>query len=107
MTTKIKTIIDTVRMHYHDTPRYETVRLLKKTIVDGHKQIGFDWFLHKRPTGVMTKPEPATDSEVRPRKKVVHTCHECGKPGHNLRTCLARPAAVDRQIGGIPVGIMY
>jgi len=32
-------------------------------------------------------PEPATDSEIRPRKKAVHTCHECGKPEHNLRTC--------------------
>jgi len=27
---------------YRETPLYEAVRLLKKTIVDGHKQISFD-----------------------------------------------------------------
>jgi hypothetical protein len=45
MTTEIKTIIDTVRMHYHETPPYEAVRLLKKqlsTVSLSNKQIIFD-----------------------------------------------------------------
>jgi hypothetical protein len=45
MTTEIKTIIDTVRMHYHETLPYEAVRLLKtqlSTVSLSDKQIIFD-----------------------------------------------------------------
>jgi len=49
MTTEIKTIIDTVRMHYHESPQFEAVRQLKKTIVDGQlaeQAISFGSFPH-------------------------------------------------------------
>jgi len=36
-TTEIKTIIDTVRMHHHETQPYGVARLLRKTIADGYK----------------------------------------------------------------------